>query len=307
MKSRLSRLALALCCLASASAPVLGRETDLNARVFDRAWSIVADRYWDRSMGGNDWDAIRDRFYPQALAAKDEKQLYAVVNRMLDQLDDSHVYATSPGQIRWEKEPPEERDLPPARAATMIDGGILLITLNQFDGGDDKWLRDQIGSAPALRGVILDLRENLGGRDDILDKIAGLFTDRKQLLIRLNGRREIEEYTRGAGPRSYRGPLAVIVGPDTASAAEILAFFLAESGRALSVGQKTAGAVTGGVEHGLPGGGMLTVAEYDIRTANGTRLEGRGFTPRHIVPVSRKPVDAALKKAIALLSATPPR
>jgi len=278
------------------------RDTTLNQRVFDKAWTVVGNRYWDRNMGGNDWNAIRDEYYPRAMAARDEKQLYAVVNRMLDQLDDSHVYATSPSDLRWSKESSEERELPPARRASRLEGGILLLAFNQFDPGDDRWIARELNATPDLRGVILDLRNNAGGQDDVLDKIAGLFTTRREVLIRLTGKKTIEERTRGAGPGNYQGPLALIVGPDTASAAEILAFFLGESGRAHTVGQKSAGAVTGGVDHDLPGGGVLTVAEYDIRTANGTRLEGEGFRPRYRVPVARTPRDLALAKAIELVS-----
>lgn len=302
---RLTRIALLACLLAGSSTPVFSQRSSLNERVFDKAWSLVADRYWDRSMAGNDWDAIRDEYYPKAMAARSEEQLYTVVNRMLDQLDDSHVYAISPAKLRREKEPPgqDDEDRPPASAARRLDGGLLLLSFSGFDPGDDRWIRNEIAATPNLRGVILDLRDNLGGRDDVLDKIAGLFTTRKALLIRLLGRSDIEENTRGAGPRSYQGPLALIVGPDTASAAEILAFFLGESGRAITVGERTAGAVTGGVEHDLPGGGRMTLAEYDIRTANGTRLEGRGFTPRNRISSSRKPSDAALAKAVELLKA----
>ncbi len=277
------------------------RSGPINERVFDKAWTIVADRYWDRTMGGNDWNALRDQYYPQAMAARDEQQLYAVINKMLDQLDDSHVYATSPRDIRWAREPAEARDLPPARRMSRIDGGILVLTFNQFDPGDDRWIAGAIADTPGLRGVILDLRGNAGGRDDVLDKIAGLFTTRKQLLIRLTGKKVIEETTCGAGPNAYQGPLAVIVGPQTASAAEILAFFLGESGRAYTVGEQSAGAVTGGVDYDLPGGGQLTVAEYDIRTANGTRLEGNGFTPRYRAPVAMTPDDMAMAKAVSLV------
>lgn len=299
-----TRLSLLLCLLAGSAMPGAAQRESINERVFDKAWTLVADRYWDRAMGGNDWEAIRDKYQPQAIAARDEKQLYAVINRMLDQLDDSHVYATSPSNLRWSKEPPEERDMPPARSAVQLDGGLLLLRFNQFDPGDDSWVKQEIAETPNVRGVILDLRDNGGGRDDVLDRIAGLFSTRKALLIRLNGRRDIEETTRGAGPGAYQGPLAVLVGPDTASAAEILAFFLGESGRAYTVGERSAGSVTGGVDYDLPGGGRLTVAEYDIRTANGTRLEGNGFTPKYLVPAARKPNDAALAKAMSLLKGT---
>ena len=297
-----TRLSLILSLVAGASAAFpAGREQALNARVFDRVWTLVADRYWDRSMGGNDWDAIREKYYPRALAARGQKQLYAIINNMLDQLDDSHVYATPPGDIAVSHEPAEDRDLLPGRRLTRMPGGILLLAFDQFDPGDDRWIADAIAGTANLSGVILDLRDNSGGRDDVLDKVAGLFTPRREVLIRLAGKTVIEEKTRGAGPRAYLGPLAVIVGPHTASAAEILAFFLDERRHAYVVGEHSAGAVTGGVDYRLPGGGQLTVAEYDIRTASGTRLEGKGVTPRYRVPTNKAPHDLALAKAVALI------
>lgn len=298
---RIGHACVALLLLAASSASQADAPS-LNQRVFDRAWSLVGKRYWDRSMASIDWDAIRDRFYPQAIAARDERQLYAVINTMLGQLDDSHVYAVSPSDMRRMREPDEAPDgSPDTRRAIGLDGGILLLAFNQFDPGDERWIAAQIAAMPGLRGLILDLRRNGGGRDDILDKVAGLFTERRELLIRLEGRDTINERTRPARNGAYTGPLAVIVGPNTASAAEILAFFLAESGRALSVGERTAGAVTGGVDYKLPDGGRLTVAEYDIRTANGTRLEGNGFTPRHPVSTATRPNDIALDKALTLI------
>ena len=290
-----------LIALASVLAAQASSAATHNERVFEKAWRLVAERYWDRTMGGNDWNGVHDVYYPRAMAARDETQLYVVVNRMLDQLDDSHVYATSPRDLGWEHEPPDERAMPPARRATLLDGAILQLTFNQFDPGDDRWISGSIAQVPVLRGVILDLRDNSGGRDDVLDRVAGLFTTRRQLLIRLIGKKTIEEKTRGAGPGAYQGPLAVIVGPNTASAAEILAYFLGETGRASTVGERSAGAVTGGIDYDLPGGGKLTVAEYDVRTANGTRLEGNGFTPRYLTPVATKPRDLALEKAASLL------
>nr|WP_047165382.1 S41 family peptidase [Sphingomonas sp. Y57] len=296
----LPRLTLLASLLVMANGPALARQSPPNERVFDRAWELVADRYWDRTMGGNDWGLIRDRFYPQAIAARSEEQLYAVINRMLDQLDDSHVYATSPTELARAKEPPGEGDGPASRRMVRLDDGLLLLAFDQFDPGDDRWVRRAIAETPGLRGVILDLRHNSGGRDDVLDKIAGIFTRERRVLVRLSGKRDIEEKTRGSGANAYLGPLAVIVGPDTASAAEILAYFLDENG-AFTIGQRSAGAVTGGVDHGLPGGGRITIAEYDVRTASGRRLEGDGFTPRYRVSVAKKPNDLALAKAVTLL------
>ncbi|MDB5685618.1 MAG: peptidase [Rhizorhabdus sp.] len=356
-----------------------------NGKVFDRAWSLVEKRYWDRTMHHLDWESVRDRYYPRAVAAPDTQHLYAVINEMLALLGDSHVYATSPTRLAYERGKfdgdsaagfgfdavqiqgqwviqsiahpgpaatagiqigwklisidgqPIDIDrhfgagdiativledehgvrhtmalkgvtLPdePDRRAVRSSDGILTLAFDQFDKGDDRWVARELAEQPAPAGVILDLRENGGGDADILDRIAGQFVGDRQVILRLIAKRTIEEQTSGAGPRSYRGPLAILVGPRTASAAEVLTAFLDETGRAVTVGEKTAGAATGGVDHDLPDGGQLSIAEYDLQTANGTRLEGRGFAPRHqVIPTLaqlRRGEDPAWERARALIA-----
>ncbi len=71
-----------------------------NLAVFERAWSLVADRHYDPRTGGLDWKVAGEKFGAQAAAAKDETALYAVLNAMLDPLDDSHTHAIAPTQVR---------------------------------------------------------------------------------------------------------------------------------------------------------------------------------------------------------------
>jgi C-terminal processing protease CtpA/Prc len=90
----------------------------------------------------------------------------------------------------------------------------------------------------------------------------------------------------GEGPRSWLGPLAVLVGPRSASAAEALAALIGETRRGLTVGERTAGALTGASLETLPDGGQLSIAQFDVRTPGGARIEGRGYLPAHVVPLT---------------------
>jgi C-terminal processing protease CtpA/Prc len=202
---------------------------------------------------------------------------------------------------------PDESDERVAR----LPGNILVLAFDQFDKGDDKWIAGELANGPPPAGVILDLRNNGGGDSTILDKIAGKFMPDRRVILRLIAKRTIEEETSGAGPGSYHGPLAVLVGPQTASAAEVLAAFLDESGRAYTIGERTAGAATGGVDYGLPDGGQLSVAEYDLQTAGGRRIEGHGFMPQHVVTPTlaqlRAGDDPAMRRAVQLLGGSPRR
>lgn len=70
-----------------------------NLRVFNAAWDLVSRKHYDPKLRGVDWDAAARTFGPQVAAAKDDTELYAVLNRMLAPLNDSHTHALSPAQV----------------------------------------------------------------------------------------------------------------------------------------------------------------------------------------------------------------
>ena len=67
-----------------------------NLRVFDAAWSLVADKHYDPKLQGVDWPAAALKFGSAAAAATDPTALYAAINAMLDLLKDSHTHAFTP-------------------------------------------------------------------------------------------------------------------------------------------------------------------------------------------------------------------
>ena len=356
----------------------------LNARVFDRAWETVAERYWDPGFHGLDWDAMRERYRPRALAAQDSRALYAVLGEMLGKLGDSHVYAIDPRRAAEDKQDAEgvahaafgfslwqeegawrvfavrpgspaaragvlvgwelltidgaapDPDRPPtagtaatlafrdddgrARTLTLksemlapeadwrarhLPGDMLLLTIDTFEGPADRWLRAQIADDPPA-ALILDLRENDGGEADVVGRVAGAFFAGKQTLLRRTDRkRERDVPVLGTGRNAYRGPIAVLVGRRSASGAEALAALVAETGRGITLGERTSGALTGAALEDLPDGGQLSIAVFDIRTPAGRRIEGTGFTPAQVIRPTladlRAGRDPVLERAMALL------
>jgi carboxyl-terminal processing protease len=69
-----------------------------NLRVFNAAWSLVADKHYDPKLQGVDWPAAAAKFGPQVAVAADKKALYAVLNDMVAPLHDSHTHALTPEQ-----------------------------------------------------------------------------------------------------------------------------------------------------------------------------------------------------------------
>lgn len=64
--------------------------------VFDRAWTLVHERFFDAKFRGVDWVALAPKYRAQAEAAGDEEALYEVINTMLGELKESHNVAFSP-------------------------------------------------------------------------------------------------------------------------------------------------------------------------------------------------------------------
>ncbi len=85
--------------VAVAAAPTRDR-VRMNQRVFDRVWTEVQREYYDPQIHGLDWRAQRDLHRPQALAALNDRELYAALDRMLDLLDDDHAGAAPPAVVR---------------------------------------------------------------------------------------------------------------------------------------------------------------------------------------------------------------
>lgn len=125
---------------AAASAAADAQRRGTNARVFDRVWTEVKREYYDPNLNGVDWDAARETWRPQALAATDDGQLYAAINGMLDLLDDAHAHASSPAARR--RQDAQNRDRP-----------VIGVTVARTDDGGYRVESVREGSAAADAGV----------------------------------------------------------------------------------------------------------------------------------------------------------
>jgi carboxyl-terminal processing protease len=115
-----------------------------------------------------------------------------------------------------------------------------------------------------MRGLLLDLRDDAGGLLSAAVGAADLFIDSGRIISEV-GRDGVEEI-HDATPGGYEGfPMVVLVNQATASAAEVLAAALQDSGRAKVIGERTFGKAL--VQELFPLGAgdrgiRLTVAEY---------------------------------------------
>ncbi len=65
--------------------------------ILDAAWRIVRDKHYDKTLGGLDWNAVRAKYEPLALAAPSDAAFYRVANQMIGELGQSHMLIAGPG------------------------------------------------------------------------------------------------------------------------------------------------------------------------------------------------------------------
>jgi carboxyl-terminal processing protease len=98
----------------------------------------------------------------------------------------------------------------------------------------------------------------------------------------------------------------VLIGPYTASAAEITAAAVQDHKRGKIIGRTTAGAVVPGQYFDLPDGGKMMIPVSDFVRSNGKRIESNGVEPDIWVLPSLEEVragrDPALERAVQELS-----
>lgn len=182
-----------------------------------------------------------------------------------------------------------------------LPDGPLYIRFDKFDALESSKVVTALQSADR-RGVIIDLRSNVGGYPrQFLSQIM----PRGAELYRLKRSSGFETVRADYWTHRYTGKIVVLIGPASTSAAEIVPWVLRHVGKALVVGRPTGGAVLGGKFYPLPDGGVVEVAVTDIEMLDGSQLEGKGVVPDvEVYPTPeeiRSGKDAVLDAAIHAL------
>jgi carboxyl-terminal processing protease len=183
--------------------------------------------------------------------------------------------------------------------AETLQPGILRLSVPTLEGSGiarrvERLLADSRG---ASRALLLDLRDNRGGRLEEANAIADLFLDGKllEILECREGRRIA--FRAAAGGLAMR--VVVLVNRNTGSSAEILAMALRDNGAAVIVGEPTAGFLFGKEFETLKDGRALWIRTAPaILSPSGKNYVSGGVTPDIPVPDEREGHDNILERAL---------
>ena len=176
-------------------------------------------------------------------------------------------------------------------------GYIRIASFNEYTATEfNKIYQDLEGKG--MKKVILDLRDNPGGILTVCTKVAEKFVPEGVIVSTRNREGKQEFFRSSLAEAKY--PLAVLVNGGSASASEIVAGAIQDTGVGTLIGTKTYG--KGSVQAVIPmankDGMKLTIAKY--YTPNDRCIDGIGIEPDLIIEPEQG-ADNQLAKAIDVL------
>ncbi|MEJ2679152.1 MAG: S41 family peptidase [Gemmatimonadota bacterium] len=299
---------LGILALAGCEALVVGpAAADRNVADFEFVWNAVNEHYPYLAFKGIDWVSIHDAFLPRVEAARGD-EFYAVLNDLLYQLHDGHVYYKPPGGGReiYPWVPPrrlrDQHRYNPFVVRTYFDEPLVLSPSGKLEYGilpgnlgyifladfhDDYLVRDFPAAMSALQGtagLIVDIRQRVGGTPDNVAAVVSRFLTEPMPLppAYLYGTPVDWGNVDPAGP-AYTAPVIVLINGLTFSAGEFCAEMLKQLPNVTAVGDTTGGGSAGGTSapgyqspFRLPSGKWFDIGNLDIRRYDGVPWENLG-------------------------------
>jgi len=171
----------------------------------------------------------------------------------------------------------------------LEDGDPLLICkLREFEGQEDL-MRRLINTARKHKGLILDLRDNPGGSETVLEELLGGLFDHDVKIGERIGRKAMKPMIAKAPKDPFPGKLIVLMDSNSSSASEIFARTIQLEKRGTVIGDLSAGSVMGArfFDHRIGAGSFVyfgaEITEMDLRMPDGQTLEKRGVNPDELL------------------------
>jgi carboxyl-terminal processing protease len=169
----------------------------------------------------------------------------------------------------------------PVVQSEMLDDNIAYVQLTEFSR--DAGIRLEEAVAELLKenptGMILDLRNNPGGFLDESIAIGDLFLDDGVVLFERNADGLDRTFRSNDGDIGEAIPLVVLVNGGSASASEIVAGAIQDTGRGILIGTTTFGKGSVQTVHGLSDGSELRVTIARWYTPADHSIDKEGITP----------------------------
>ncbi len=207
----------------------------------------------------------------------------------------------------------------PEFTARLLPSGFAYLRFSGFVGGLEAGILAEIERMKDAPGMIIDLRNNGGGSAMMASNLLNRFFKgevKGVTLLTRSGKphklffidtMKMQPTLKGSKDLAYTKPVVILTNESSASASEVFAVVMKESGRATLIGTRTCGCLLGylGLAD-VPGGAQMAYSEIGFVTKNGSRVEGTGVIPGIEVRLTRQDYlvnrDRMLERAVEHLS-----
>lgn len=331
MRLNIRMLALTAVCLSGCGSPTASFESTPIA-AFDRVWAAFDRTYPYFDLKSIDWNGARAQYRSQAERTTDVASLNTVLTSMLAPLHDQHVWLEAPDGTRsptWQ--PSAKSNFDQAQwLRTVAQNGWQQVRLNlgfarfsgvpyiaiggwvpsQFTVGDLDALLERARQDPVL---IVDVRPNSGGDDQLALAFAARFTDHAVLTEIVRTRNgpahsdlgnEVRRTLRPRGPWTYRGRVLLLTGRASLSSTESFVAAMRQIATVTVIGDTTGGATANPAPEGYYAGWRVWIPTWFATLPDGSPIEGKGIAPAIYAPFDGTAAqDPIIMTAVALAGA----
>jgi len=167
---------------------------------FEALWKIMDEKYCFFSYKDIDWDEIHTNYSKRFNKKMSERELFKLLNEMLQELKDGHVNLITPFDIGrywdWFEKHDENFDrklideylgkdysIAAGMRYKILEDNIGYIYYGDFSSGINPTSLDYIlNQFAACKGIVIDVRNNGGGLLSNVTELASRFTNEKKLV-----------------------------------------------------------------------------------------------------------------------------
>jgi carboxyl-terminal processing protease len=272
----------------------------------DQALELI--RVHHRKVAKSDWQTISANAQSEIANAKVPQETYPAIRRVLAALNEPHSFliepSAVPAQNNVQHQKRQDTGPQPLAPEWKIEGGRFgILTLPELNTLGDLEGKTGMAYTSAVRsglttmdkkpicGWIVDLRQNSGGNmwpmlwglDPLLGPSPfGTFLamdSRKENWVRAQGQifptsENLQETPPGFQVKHSDAPIAVLVGPNTASSGEMVAIAFIGRKDVRHFGNPTAGLTSGNTTHPLSDGAYLLLTGTGVADRFGREYSG---------------------------------
>lgn len=301
---------------------------------FDQHYGLFEARQWD-------WNSIYADYQPLIDENTSDEELWNYFKEMISYLDDSHTSIYDPAkEIEFESGSEENAAAEEAFSLHTVvdhyltdwtqldlvedevhlygrikDKPIGYVFFSDFEMSETNFFDEILKELEGVEALILDLRNNTGGVDEIAAEIAGRFAIQEELVYTVQTRNGVnhDDFTEKTsyfsspfGSQNFSKPVILLTDKITVSAAEVFMNYMKSFPQVTQIGDVTAGDFSSiGMRRFLPNGWQYRYSTMMYLLTDGTSLDGVGHIPDITVLNTEEAIqnnsDLVLEEAFSFL------